>query len=79
MANTTRPFHETIVDAIKRCSGPSTGEITHLLKLIEETTIPSGHNEIIEAIRHYFDFPGGEKWARVQRIAIEDLERRKGE
>jgi len=51
-----RPFHETIVDAIRRCSSPSTGEIIRLFALIEQT-------EIIAAIDEFFGFSGGEKWA----------------
>jgi len=58
-----RPFHETIVDAIRRCSSPSTGEIIRLFALIEQTEIPEGHDEIIAAIDEFFGFSGGEKWA----------------
>lgn len=61
--NSLRPFHETIIDAINRCSAPSTGEILRLFQLIKETVIPKGHVEIVAAIEKYFDFPGAEKWA----------------
>ncbi len=77
---TLRPFHETIIDAIHRCSGPSTGEIIHLLRLIEETIIPEGHDTIIAAIDaydDYFDFKGYEKWAWDIREAKENLLARK--
>lgn len=70
---TRRPFHETIVDAIRRCSYPSTGEITRLLRLIEETKIPKGHDEIIAAIDAFFKFPGADKWAREIREVKESI------
>ena len=38
-----RPFHETIVDAIRARSGPLSDEMFHLLELVEETEIPKGH------------------------------------
>jgi len=60
----TRPFHETVVEAIQRCSSPSSGEILRLFQLIKETKIPKGHDEIIAAIDKFFDFPGAGKWAR---------------
>lgn len=68
-----RPFHETIVDAIERCTSPSTGEITRLFELIKETKIPAGHDTIIAAIDRYFDFPGGSKWARDIRLVKESI------
>src|SRR3989344_9326613 len=58
----TRPFHETIVWAIMRCA--STPEILRLFRLIRETKIPKGHDEIIAEIDRFFDFQGSEKWAR---------------
>ena len=53
----TRPFHETIIGAIRRCPclGSGSGEIMRLIQLIQETTIPEGHLEIIVAIDEYFD------------------------
>ncbi len=49
-----RPFHETVVDAIHRCHSPNSflgsTEILRLLLLIDETKIPRGHQEIIDAI-----------------------------
>ena len=68
-----RPFHESIVDAIRRCPSPSSGEILRLLQFIKETTIPKGHDEIIAAIDHYFDFVGAGKWAREIREVKEHL------
>lgn len=70
---TKRPFHETIVDAVHRCSSPSNGEILRLFQLIKDTKIPKGHDEIIAAIDEYFDFPGAEKWAREIREVVESL------
>ncbi len=71
---TTRPVHETIVEAIRRCNpSPSSGEILHLFQLIKDTTIPKGHDEIIAAINEYFRFPGGEKWAREIREVRESI------
>lgn len=69
----TRPFHETIVDAIGRCSSPSSGEILRLFQLIKDTKIPKGHGEIIAAINRFFNFPGAEKWAREIREVKESL------
>lgn len=68
-----RPFHETIVDAIRHCSSPSTGEIIRLFRLIEETKIPKGHDEIIAAIDSYFNFPGANKWSREIREMKESI------
>ncbi|MFH1631935.1 MAG: helix-turn-helix domain-containing protein [bacterium] len=59
-----RPFHETIVDAIRSCPSPSTGEIFRLFRLIRQTKIPKGHDEIVAAIDKAFDFPGSSKYAR---------------
>lgn len=59
-----RPFHETILEAINRCDSPSTGEILRLMKLLRETKIPKGHDEIIDALNKYWDFPGASKWGR---------------
>jgi hypothetical protein len=60
-----KPFHETIIQSIRRCNpSPSSPEIHHLLQLIKETKIPNGHDEIIAAIDNYFDFAGAAKWAR---------------
>lgn len=68
-----RPFHETIVMAIKRCPSPSSGEIIHLFQLIKETKIPAGHDKIIEAIDEYFHFSGGNKWAKDIREVKESI------
>lgn len=69
-----RPFHETIVGAIRRCNpSPSAMEILHLFDLIKETKIPSGHSKIVAAIDEYFNFPGADKWAREIREVKESL------
>ena len=73
MSTPKRPFHETIVDAIKRCHGPSSGEIYHLMKLIEETEIPAGHDAIMAAIDEYFNFEDSEKWVTEIREVKEYL------
>ncbi len=52
-AKQQRPFHETIVDAILEASAP--GEVALLAKMIKETKIPKGHDEIIVAWRHRQD------------------------
>ena len=62
VATETRPFHETIVEAIQRCASGS--EIMSLAQLIEATTIPKGHDEIIAAIDKFFDFSGANRWTR---------------
>ncbi len=41
-----RPFHESIVDAIRHASG---SELKCLATLIKSTKVPKGHDEIIEA------------------------------
>lgn len=69
----TRPFHETIVGAIRRCSNPSSGEIFHLFQLIKDTNIPQGHYKIIAEIHKFFDFLGAEKWAREIREVKESI------
>lgn len=70
---TTRPFHETIVDAIQRCPGPSSREFLLLFQLIKDTKIPKGHDEIIAAIDKFFDFPGAGKWTRDIREVKESI------
>lgn len=70
---TGRPFHQTIIDAIRRCPGPSTGEILRLFQLIKDTQILMGHDEICAAIDEYFYFPGANKWAREIRLVKESL------
>ena len=42
----TRPFHETIVEAIRRASDT---DLLCLATLIKATKVPKGHNEIISA------------------------------
>lgn len=42
----TRPFHETIVEAIRRASS---AELECLATLIKATEVPKGHDEIIAA------------------------------
>ena len=69
---TTRPFHETIVDAIQRCSRVSSGEVFRLIQLIKETKIPKGHDEIMTAIDEHFS-PRTEQWAREVREVNESL------
>lgn len=69
----TKPFHETIVDAIRQCSKPTTGEIIRLFEFIKKTTVPANHDAIIAAIDKYFDFPGANKWAREIRLVKEHL------
>ncbi|MFH1112004.1 MAG: hypothetical protein V1712_02950 [Patescibacteria group bacterium] len=45
-----RPFHETIIDAIRNASSlKSNDPLMCLAKLIKETEIPKGHDEIIAA------------------------------
>lgn len=74
MPTVTKPFHETIVDAIGFCNpSPSDGEILRLFALIKMTTIPANHDRIIEAINKYFDFPGSGKWAQEIRLVKESL------
>lgn len=47
-----RPFHESVVDAIKRSYRV---ELHHLALLIKETSIPRGHDEVIAAWRKASD------------------------
>ncbi len=64
MEKTDRPFHETVVDAIKDCDQSlSNGHILLLMQVIASTDIPRNHAEIMRAVDEYFNFPGGEKWA----------------
>lgn len=59
-----RPFHETIVEMIERSRGWTDNASQDLLKLIKNTSIPKGHEEIISAIDRVFCFKGGAKWRR---------------
>lgn len=68
-----RQFYETIVDAIALCSGPSTGEIARMLKLISETVIEADHDKIVSAIDGYFLSFAPTKWACEVRVAKEHL------
>lgn len=72
-----RPFHETIVGAIKRCPSPSTGEILRLHQLIMETRIPAGHDAILSALAKFWDFPGASKWSCLIREVVESVEAQK--
>lgn len=45
----TKPFHESIVDAINNCE--NRGELLTLGKLLMATKIPKNHEEIIEAFK----------------------------
>ena len=63
MADILRPFHETIVDAIRNC-GTSHAMLFAIFPLIKATKIPAGHDEIIEAIDYFFVFAGAQKFAR---------------
>lgn len=73
----TRPFHETIIEAIGRCPSPRSNQIFNLLELIKETTIPKGHDEIIAAIEEYFNIPNRQAFARDIREVKENLLARK--
>ena len=73
MENRLLPFEKTIIRAISRCSNPTTGEIMRLFALIKETEIKFGHDEIIQAIDNYFNFPGNSKWARDIREVKENI------
>ncbi len=44
-----RPFHETIVDEVRNAG--TVEEMMVLVRLIKATSIPKGHDEIIEAWR----------------------------
>ncbi|MEI6040505.1 MAG: hypothetical protein WCP91_04100 [Candidatus Berkelbacteria bacterium] len=44
----TKPFHQSIVDAIKRCKNEE--EFSLILQIIEETDIPNNHDKILNAI-----------------------------
>ena len=69
-----RPFHETIVEAIRRCDLMKwRREMFFLFQLIKETKIPKGHDEIIAAIDQSFDFPEAEKWPIEKRLVKESL------
>ena len=68
-----RPFHETIVEAIRVCGPASSGRIFILTRLIRDTAIPKGHDQILAAIDEYFDFPGSTKYARDIREVKESL------
>lgn len=73
MTTTVRPFHETIVEAIRVCGPASSGRIFILTRLIRDTAIPKGHDQILAAIDEYFDFPGSNKYARDIREVKESL------
>jgi hypothetical protein len=45
----TKPFHESIIDAVNDAAGPA--ELTVLAELVKRTSIPKGHKKIIEAFR----------------------------
>lgn len=60
-----RPFHEAIVEAIRRCPDPLNTEIWALLQLIKETKIPAGHDEIIAAIDWYFNPSATNPWKSI--------------
>lgn len=57
-----RPFHQTIIEAIGRCSRHTNqnqrSEINSLLFLIIITKIPAGHDEIITALDEFVEING---------------------
>jgi hypothetical protein len=71
MTATLQPFHKTIVQMIDR--GYSVERTLFIMSMLHETAIPEGHDEIIAALDHYFDFPGAVKYARDIREVKESL------
>ncbi|MFH0779629.1 MAG: hypothetical protein V1928_02095 [Parcubacteria group bacterium] len=69
----TKPFHETIVDAISGCSRVTAEPMLFLFELIKMTTIPTGHDKIIAAIDKFFDFPVDAEYAHGIKSVKENL------
>lgn len=67
-----RPFHETVIDALRRCGSPSASNTLNILGLILETEIREGHDDILAAIERYVKFPGG-AWAEEVHQVKESL------
>ena len=61
-----RPFHEAIVDAIYRCTSSLDSDGMVLLRLINETEIPKGRDEIATAIDKHFG--SSRKWELVREV-----------
>lgn len=73
--NKLTPFHKSIALCIENApEGPTNGRVPLLMGIIRMSDIPAGHDELISAIRSYFDCPGGEKWAGCIRVTIEHIE-----
>lgn len=75
------PIHEMIVGAIHRCKRDPplnlNGEIFRIFWMIKKTPITKGHDEIVAAIKKYFDFAGSEKWAHEIREVMVSITRQK--
>jgi len=76
-----KPFHESVVNIIRGYLSSLTRggarPILAILKLIEETTIPAGHDEIKKAIRYYFNMPGGDAFQQKVREVCKYLDEQK--
>lgn len=62
-----RPFHYTVVDALRRCVSlrSNVGKILDLFEIIRETEILANHGNILAEIDELFTFyPGNARWAK---------------
>jgi hypothetical protein len=65
------PFHAILAAEIKHAS--SMERIFFLFSMMGRVAIPAGHDELIAAIDHRFDFAGATNYAREIRIAKEHI------
>ena len=69
-----RPFHETIVEAIKNSVG---NDVPILIELLRATKIPRGHDEIIVAVKEQWGHLG--YWAQEVADIVANLSKQKEE
>lgn len=70
-----QPFHQTIVEEIKRC--PGRHYMVVLLRQIRTTHIPANHDEIAAAIREFYSFGANVRWATDADTTLEALTEKK--
>jgi len=69
--NSNRPFHETIIEAIRGATIPPTFIL--VVRLIQATKIPAGHDGIIKEI----DISWDQEWMRRERIYMDAIKKLK--
>ena len=70
---TLRPFHETILFSLRSCDLATDEEKVRILRLICQTRIPKGHDEILAAIDEVLSTLDIHKWSDTIRRTKESV------